>query len=603
MKRTKTLALVTALLVLLMVSGLAYCENNHPEDYSIKKRLKEGSCKCDDGKGTCLIRSFSITLEGESPKFTLYLVIPRGIEISDVNMVLSSKEGQRLTDVKIYVDEELIDSVDGEFQELEIKGDKENGKKLIASVKKYLEEDQSDEEEVEVPIVFVSAEGGEIIFGIFSLGYEIGAVDEVYCILDDRTEFPVYFFWRPIQGLTPKCDLEIHPTEDFSTDSLLKKRGIVNIFYKMTENDLYKDSTEDEPTIPIFKSGKTYYFGVRTNYTNIGVSQWKKGKFTIRPDAITGLKPEEISETETKFEWNPVEADNYCIALNGKTIIRNLKDPSYTVDITSNLIRTYLCPCGENVLTVWAETDGKKGEAADHKFNVIMDKLPDPIDLKPNFSEPPTSETFSFQWNIPDEAREYVKEYIISFPTGDIDPSGKKVVVEKTVESLQYNPWEDEDADFHMQLKPGEVYTWEVCAVPKDKAICPGTGLLYRESYATKNFEYLPVSRWMLALCIIGGGFLGGFVYVVSEENAKAKKEKRRMGFPKDTQTAISLVIGVIAGCVFYIFVSLTLGTELYERHISLYSYQASFLIGFIGGLISYGITFLRNILPRIKIE
>lgn len=582
MEARKNFLLIALLMMFFIVSHRIHCQNNVAEI-----KLERDSGPVHHYYYTFVSDEINISLnENQEKKFTVDLTIPLDVKIDEVNIWFDPPtEGEIATDTTIALGSETIAEIDSfvdfNFEIEEYEGEKCK-EKLKKSLNKYLSTNPKEEEyAISVPLVFESEQEGAIVLKI-EVVYMVRALKELH----------KEFFWDPGQGSNPKYDLEIRVKNDFymhpfvledDPSLLLQEHGIVGTFYELTVDDIEKLKSN-------FQRGKIFYWGVRAVY-DYGKSQWTTKELTwpFEPNPVTGLKVEETSKTEIKFSWNePGNAEHYIVALNGIELIQNLEKPPFSILTTNSNHMKYLCPCGSNILTVWAESGGKRSKYAICPFEFEMDKLDKPVELFPNLKNPVKDEKFSFMWEGAESVAEYNMDYTIDYPTGERSPDGGEERIEITTNLPIYNPWDNGG----LKLTPGEKYTWRVRAVPSSNIVNKDSGNPYTKSdWTVETFVYRPVLLPMLLFSVIGG-LLGGFTRIASEEQGKAKEEKRRMEIRFDPQTYTRILVGAIIGVVFYLLVYQTeLSTYFIKLHISPFNNPGSFLLGFLGGLISYEIT------------
>jgi hypothetical protein len=596
MNQKMNLLLIAALVILLAVSQAAYCE-----DSCIEIKL-EGRCNDEGTHCTCPVEAFSILLEGESPKFTktVYLVVPLDVKIESVLMKLSPMREEILINVAMKVGDKIIFDYTGEFTAIDLMEEKYR-EKLMDSLWNYLEANQEEEAyEIRVPFVFTSDTKGTINCSVFSIGYTVNTVEGLKTRLDSRG-IPEYFSWKPSKGSNPKYVLEIRSDKNFSTKSealLMIEENFAGTCYTLADYDKF-DELEKK-----FRNKKTYYYGVRVVYDS-GHSAWVDGEFIVGqkdPYEIGKIDVDTTSQNVIRFSWNnPGNADFYKITLNGYLCKERYpkaegKTTEYIIYLDSeDPVLDYLCFYGENRITVWAmREEGESGpESRSFGLGTVLKK---PWELYPNCRNIERDRSFTFSWTGPEGAEKYKiqlfdasgKEISLPYIEDGETKKGKTAIIDKT----EYNPWSRKYKEQRgLKLTPGEIYTWQVRAVPEQEP------MEYIESeWAIQMFIYEPVPQFAFIVLSAVGGVLGGFYRISREERRKTEKKNGRMKRPPlDYQTGTDLLIGILIGVVLYLMISRSLiNVQIGISGIPPFDIVGSFIVGLIGGVISYDFDWLR---------
>lgn len=525
--------------------------------------------------------TFSLTKEG----YTLYLLIPVGINVQDIYMELApADKDKKPSNVKISLGDQDLPVPEGDFSGAKLRDE------LKDAVMQYMQTHQPSEYKTKVPLLFSCETEGRISVPLFSVTFCIEAVSDLGMVPDPETGVPRCFFWKSGAGFSPQYELQIRE-KDFSSDStsFFRKTAITSALYTLDTNDI---TTLTGNLIP----GKTHYWGVKVMYQIGGKpcwSQWTVSQFTMKPEPVKSLNVVGDTEKEIQFTWeNPKNIDFCTVEVNGHEYIKECRDPSCSVEKTND----FLYSCGLNTLTVYAVSDEVKSEPAKVDFTVSIERLntPEKEKMFPNSTRSVREKTFPFEWEAVPGAGGYQVQLLDSMGAVKSLPTeaGMKDVV--TVSQALYNPWDERKYGEYarLDLKSGEIYTWQVRAIPllNDPR---------KESeWAVQMFVYQPVLLRMLVLFAGIGGLMGGFIRVATEERKRAAEKKRRMRVYLDMQTSIDLLVGVVIGVVFYLLINQTLSQELNPLNIPPFSYVGGTLLGFVGGIISYDLTRLRRAFP-----
>ncbi len=572
MKQVMNLPLMAMLVIFLIVSQAAYCQDSTQKE--LKKDATEWYHNPVTNSYVVEFEPFSILLPGNQGEYTVYLVIPLDVELLDAYMKLSPQEGEIPTDVTIALGRESIGDLPDEFTGFKC------SEELRDSMNKYIKKNQEKGEyKIPVPLVFTSQKRGTIVFTELSLEYKISAVEELESVSDVDTETPRYFFWKQGAGPGPTYELKILSERDFSdsVEVLLEKSGIVNAFYKLTDDEISK-------LVLNLKPGRTYYWGVRVVY-DFGTSQWEIDEFTLRPNPVENLRAVDY-ENEIILSWDSADAEYFVIALNNHELELYWENNVYSIEKTEEKYSKHLFPYGRNSLTVWAVSGNKRSESREFDFYLKMDRLPAPAVLYPSLGERVEKKTFPFKWESVPKAGSYEIELFDSNGNSINLPTREGMQETIIVPSTIYDPW----IFGNLELRSGGIYTWRVRALPRSE----DTSM--ESEWTAQMFFYQPVLLWTFVLFSAIGGLLGGFIRITKEEQGRAKEKKRKLKIYLGLlKKSMDLPIAVIAGVIFYLLINQVLSPQLDPLGIPPSSYVGSLLLGFIGGLISYDLTRLRR--------
>ncbi len=550
------------LVILLAISQSVYCQD------TLEIRLEDGKIRCNPLTTicTCTFTPFSVHLE-PSQEFTVNLIIPRGLDLSD-SYVKLSPGGENPADVTIILGATQFSS-EGEFTEKEFRNELKNSMEEHVTTIGY---------ELPFPIKITSTRKGTIVFTEFTLEYTVIPVEGLEALTDSETGMPKYFLWEHGMGSNPRYRLQIRSEEDFpSGRPLLEKADIASALYKLSEQDV--------TTLGSMEPGKTYSWGVKTNYS-FGESPWAWSKFTLRPLPVSVDK--KVTQGKVCFTWDPPPyVDHYEIAFNSSTREKDYRSTTYCIDLTTQGLKG-LYAYGENILTIWTISGNVRSIPCEFRFDLAEDMISSPDILYPTCMETVRTKTFTFKWIGVQDAEKYELQLFdaIGSPVELPVEGGTNMLI--TVAEEEYNPWDSGD----LQLRPG-VYTWKVRALPK-----PGAPPV-PSKWVTEMFLYEPVTLRMLILYAGVGGVVGGFIRITQEERARAQEKKRRMKIYLDYQTFADLLVGLIIGIIFYLLVNQTLSQQLNPLNIPPLSYAGSGILGFIGGILSYELTRVRRVIPE----
>ena len=521
-------------------------------------------------------RNLSLSFgNGRCQKEYIDVIIPTKLEITDARMDIQLPANWESTDLTIMLGTVALEPRNGSSEYV-----------FTDSLKTF--KAGEGEYTVLVPFVFESSLEGTVRITRFSLEYRIlFDIKELDYVRDPSTGIPEYFFWEAGGGSNPRYDFEIRLENNFhelpflqpdvNPELLVQEFEITETYYKLEGETFCKleGTSCSEP-------GKTYYWGVRVDYSGLGKSKWKTGTCTIKPEKPLAVKDAECDNKagEIKFWWDrPENAKYYIIWLNGGILEQHLEESSFSIEKTNKEHLKYLNFGGENTLTIWACNDNQMSDPCHKTFTYYM-----PQDLSPNTEKPEKAETFSFEWKNRGEAEMYEIQLFERDETGKFDLLWE-TEVDGTDNSC--NPWTSEN----FELRPGEIYKWRIRAIPPERDDLPEPK--NAPDWVTELFVYQPVDIVRLTLLSAFGGLVGGFIRIAQQER---DRKERKVKIYKDYKIYMDLLVGIIIGIMFYLLVNQTLSQQLNPLNIPPFNYAGSIIIGFLGGLISYDLTRLKRV-------
>ncbi|KYK31586.1 MAG: hypothetical protein HXS46_09335 [Theionarchaea archaeon] len=343
MRGYRNLLVMAILLIFLVISQSAHCENN--KEIELKSDFFQSKSEIyytpagEPKIGyfyTFTVENYGITPDGDQ-EHKVDVIIPLDIEVHSAHMKLKPEEWAATPIPIVTMGSYTLSPLEDEPFEYEFA---EELKSIMEDPGDNLEEGEC---RVRIPFVFQSTQEGTITLKEFVIKYRIHEVEDVglvVCpdtkipIVDAETRIPLYLSWKGGRGPNPRYELQIrkannfadHPYDENVDNILLKiprdttEPRINGTFYELTA-DISSLRRKLEPE-------ETYYWGVRAFYSDIGYSKWGTREFKIEPEENDTGKPELMppeglnvipaTEGGLIFTWNLVsEAEEYKIEISG----------------------------------------------------------------------------------------------------------------------------------------------------------------------------------------------------------------------------------------------------------------------------------------------